>query len=100
LRVANRTRTFGRLGDLATVNVNFDGMVADGTSEESIFHVWDNRSGSNDEAFDRNNLVHIYKISTIRPREMGNLPEGLRSRILIVESRPNGRTLYDLFWTS
>jgi hypothetical protein len=58
-RVANWTRAFCWLGNLATVNIDFDGMIADLASEESVFHVRDNWGGSNDKTFDGNDLVDI-----------------------------------------
>lgn len=58
-RLADRPRAFGRLGDLAPVNVDLNSMIADLASEKSVFHVRDNRSGSNDEALDGYYLVDI-----------------------------------------
>ena len=58
-RLADRTRAFRRLGDLATINIDLDGMITDLTSEEGIFHIWNNGGGANNEALDRNNFVDI-----------------------------------------
>jgi hypothetical protein len=58
-RVANWTRAFCRLGDLATVDIDFDGMIADLASEEGVLHIRNDWCGSNNEAFDGNDLVDI-----------------------------------------
>jgi hypothetical protein len=58
-RLADGTRTFGRLGNLAAVNVDLNCMIADLTSEEGVLHVRNDRGGADNKTLDRNNLVDI-----------------------------------------
>jgi hypothetical protein len=60
-RVADGTWAFGGLGDLATVNVDLDGMITNRASEEGISHVGNDGGSSDDETFDSDNLVDIWK---------------------------------------
>ena len=60
-RVADRSRAFCRLGDLATVNVDLNCMIADLASEERVFHVGDDRRSANDKSLDCNDFVDICK---------------------------------------
>jgi hypothetical protein len=59
LGLADLTRTLGGLTNLATVKANVDRVVADIATEESVFHVRDNRRCSDDHAFDTNKAIHI-----------------------------------------
>jgi hypothetical protein len=59
LRLADRTRAFGRFGDLPAVNIHLNRMIADLASEEGVLHVGNDRTGTNNETFDGNNFVDI-----------------------------------------
>ena len=59
-RITYGAGTFGRLGDPTTIDVDLDCMIADLAFEEGIFHIGDDRRGSNYKSFDCNNPVHVY----------------------------------------
>jgi hypothetical protein len=48
-----------RLGNLATVNIDLNSMIANLASEEGIFHVRNNGSGADNKTLDGNYLVDI-----------------------------------------
>jgi hypothetical protein len=58
-RLADVSGTFGRLCDSSTVDVHLYGMIAHLAFKESVFHVGDDGSGSDNKTFDRNDLVDI-----------------------------------------
>lgn len=58
--VANLTRAFGRLTNLASVKSNIDRVVADGAAEESILHVGNDGGCANYQALDANQAVHVW----------------------------------------
>ncbi len=59
LRLADVSRAFGRLGDLATINVNLHSMITNLTSEEGIFHIRDDWCSSDNKSLNSYNLVDI-----------------------------------------
>lgn len=59
LRIADLTGTPDWFCDPATINIDFDCVIADLASEEGILHIWDDRGSANDEPFDGNDLVDI-----------------------------------------
>ena len=60
LLLARVTRTLSRFGDTTTVNVDLDTITANIATEEGLLHIGDNRSGTDDETLNADQLVHIY----------------------------------------
>ena len=58
-RVADWSRALCWLGNLATVNVDLNCMIANLATEEGIFHVRNDWGGANDESLDSNDLVDV-----------------------------------------
>jgi hypothetical protein len=58
---ANLARTLGWLTNLASVEADVDGVIANIATEKGILHVRNDGCCPNDKALDRNQAVHIYR---------------------------------------
>ena len=56
---AHGARALGRLSNLASVQANVDGVVADVAAEERVLHVRNHGRGADDEALDRYKAIHV-----------------------------------------